>query len=235
MADCLLRASGNGYGSWRSGLAGHLRSAAGVPPDGQTARLIRVFGAGGESVLSHQEGPDRGTGRGNANPGSDAPHARRDERNHTDDRRESVHRMAGPTSVRRQEPEDGDAGLLHGRPVCPSHGSRVPIASEQPASFHGVEPSPICRTARIYRLRKQRRSFSSPSRRMTILSGPMDKTVMKDTFAKANVPAEIEVYTGAQAWLVPSGLRCVQPGPGRERPGAACSRSTEKPSPRVRG
>ena len=32
---------------------------------------------------------------------------------------------------------------------------------------------------------------------------PTDKDVMKETFAKANLPAEIEVYTGAHGWCPP--------------------------------
>jgi carboxymethylenebutenolidase len=32
---------------------------------------------------------------------------------------------------------------------------------------------------------------------------PDEKNVLKDTFAKANVPAEIEVYTGAHGWCPP--------------------------------
>ena len=36
------------------------------------------------------------------------------------------------------------------------------------------------------------------------MRAPTDKTVMKDTFAKANLPAEIEVYTGAaHGWCPP--------------------------------
>ena len=59
----LLRAPGERHRSGRAGVAGHLRAAAGVPPDGQTARRIGLFGARGESVLSRQEGPDRGSRR----------------------------------------------------------------------------------------------------------------------------------------------------------------------------
>ena len=32
---------------------------------------------------------------------------------------------------------------------------------------------------------------------------PNDKTTLKDTFAKANRPAEIEVYSGAHGWCPP--------------------------------
>ena len=71
----LLRASGERHGARRSGVAGHLRAAAGVPPDGQTAGRIGLFGAGGESVLPHQESADRGAGRRNADPEADAARA----------------------------------------------------------------------------------------------------------------------------------------------------------------
>ena len=47
----LLRASRERHGPGRSDVAGHLRAAAGVPADGQAARRIGLFGAGGESVL----------------------------------------------------------------------------------------------------------------------------------------------------------------------------------------
>ena len=32
---------------------------------------------------------------------------------------------------------------------------------------------------------------------------PNEKNVLKDTFAKANLPAEIEVYKGAHGWCPP--------------------------------
>ena len=50
----LLRASGERHGRRRARVAGHLRAAAGVPPDGQAARRIGLFGARRESVLSRR-------------------------------------------------------------------------------------------------------------------------------------------------------------------------------------
>ena len=41
-------------------------------------------------------------------------------------------------------------------------------------------------------------------------SSPKDKDVMKDTFAKAGLPAEIEVYEGCRAWLVSAGFARLQ-------------------------
>jgi carboxymethylenebutenolidase len=35
------------------------------------------------------------------------------------------------------------------------------------------------------------------------MRAPDDKNVLKETFAKVNLPAEIEVYTGAHGWCPP--------------------------------
>ena len=55
----LFRASGERDGCRRPHLAGHLRTAAGVPADGQAARRIGLLGAGRESVLPDEESADR--------------------------------------------------------------------------------------------------------------------------------------------------------------------------------
>ena len=59
-ADCYFVHPASGTAPGVLVLAGHLRAAAGVPPDGQAARRIGLFGARRESVLSRQESPDRG-------------------------------------------------------------------------------------------------------------------------------------------------------------------------------
>jgi carboxymethylenebutenolidase len=40
-----------------------------------------------------------------------------------------------------------------------------------------------------------------------IMRSPQDKTVLKDPFAQANLPAEIEVYAGAAHGWCPPDLR----------------------------
>jgi carboxymethylenebutenolidase len=40
---------------------------------------------------------------------------------------------------------------------------------------------------------------------------PNDKNVLKETFAKANLPAEIEVYSGAHGWCPPDSRVCNEP------------------------
>ena len=59
-ADCYFVHPATRHGCRRARVAGHLRAAAGVPPDGQAARRIGLFGAGRESVLPREEGADRG-------------------------------------------------------------------------------------------------------------------------------------------------------------------------------
>jgi len=66
---------------------------------------------------------DRGRRRRDPYPGRDAARAR-PERDDAHDGCEGVHRVAGPASAGRQEPEDRHAGLLHGRPDRVSYGGR---------------------------------------------------------------------------------------------------------------
>ena len=68
----VLRARGDRHGTRRADLAGHLRAAPGVPPDGQAPRRVGLFRAGRESVLSPAESADRIEGRGDADSGADA-------------------------------------------------------------------------------------------------------------------------------------------------------------------
>ena len=60
------------------------------------------------------------------------------------------------------------------------------------------------------------------------MRAPNDKNVLKETFAKANLPAEIEVYTGAAHGWCPSGFAGLQRAAGREGMEPACWCCTEK-------
>ena len=59
------------------------------------------------------------------------------------------------------------------------------------------------------------------------MRSPNDKNVLKETFAKAKLPAEIEVYTRRGARLVPSD-RGFTTSHRLKRRGAACWSYTEK-------
>ena len=95
---------------------------------GKRLAEIGLLGARGEPVLSHPESPDRGEGCGDSD--SRAAAAGQDvERDHAHDRREGVHRVARSAGVGREEPQDGNSGVLHGRARWRSARRRLPIAS----------------------------------------------------------------------------------------------------------
>ena len=171
-ADCYFVHPASGTVARRADLAGHLRPAAGVPADGQAAGRIGLCRAGGQSVLPRQEGADGGSGRRDADRSGEAARAGA-ERNDADDRREGVHRLAGPAVIGCEEQEGRHAGLLHGRSDGVSdcrrdarpdwRGRLVPWGwpghhgAEQPAHAGGGD---------------QAHSSSSPSRRTTTSGRP---------------------------------------------------------------
>ena len=73
------------------------------------------------------------------------------------------------------------------------------------ASFHGGGlVTTISRTARICRRRRRKAQFLIAIADNDDMRSPNDKDVLKETFAKANLPAEIEVYAGAaHGWCPP--------------------------------
>ena len=118
---------------------------------------------------------------------------------------EGVHRMAGLAIVGCQESEGGHAGLLHGWPdgvscrggCARSRGSsRLPVAA--------TDWRQTCPTARTYGAAKSKAHFLIAIAANDDMQAPNEKNVLKETFAKANLPAEIEVYTGAaHGWCPP--------------------------------
>ncbi len=115
--------------------------------------------------------------------------------------------LAGPAGNQvAKDREDRHSGILHGRPDRVSH--RV-----------AAVPDPR-RSSRLVPWRRvgDRRAPNSPhlqaakSKAQFLIAiaenddarSPNDKTTMKETFAKANLPAEIEVYAGAaHGWCPP--------------------------------
>ena len=72
------------------------------------------------------------------------------------------------------------------------------------ASFHGAQLVADGPNSPHLQAAKTKAQFLIAIATNDDMQRPMDKTVMKDTFAKANVQAEIEVYTGAQhGWCPP--------------------------------
>ncbi len=101
--------------------------------------------------------------------------------------------------------KDGTQGYCLGRPMTFHTASAVPDRVGAVASFHGGglvgkegDPnSPHLLAA------KSNASFLIAIAETDDKQRPMDKDVLKDTFAKANRPAEIEVYPAAHGWCPP--------------------------------
>ena len=98
----------------------------------------------------------------------------------------------------------GTQGYCMGGPIAFRTAAAVPDRVGAVASFHGGglvtnEPdSPHLQAA------KSNAQFLVAIAESDDKKSPNDKTAMKDTFAKANLPAEIEVYSGtAHGWCPP--------------------------------
>jgi carboxymethylenebutenolidase len=98
----------------------------------------------------------------------------------------------------------GTQGYCMGGPIALRTAAAVPERVGAVASFHGgglvtdTPNSPHLQAA------KSKAQFLIAIAANDDTRSPNDKTVLKETFAKANLPAEIEVYTGAaHGWCPP--------------------------------
>ena len=202
-ADCYFVHPASGTAAGSSHMAGYFRAAAGFPPDGQTARRIGVFGAGGESVLPHQESPDRGCRRRNSNPGCDAARASLNETTHMTDAKAFIGWLDGQPSVAKNR-KMGTQGYCMGGPMAFRTAAAVPDRVGAVASFHGGGLVTDAPNSPHLQAAKSKAQFLIAIAENDDARSPNDKTVLKETFAKANLPAEIEVYAGAaHGWCPP--------------------------------
>ena len=99
----------------------------------------------------------------------------------------------------------GTQGYCMGGPMAFRTSAAMPDRVGAVASFHGgglvdAEPEQPASSGG----EDARRSSSSRSPQNDDMRAPNEKNVLKDTFAKANLPAEIEVYAGAaHGWCPP--------------------------------
>lgn len=97
----------------------------------------------------------------------------------------------------------GTQGYYMGGPIAFRTAAAVPGRVGAVASFHGgglvtdKPNSPHLQAA------KTKASFLIAIASNDDMRSPNDKTVLKETFAQANLPAEIEVYAGAHGWCPP--------------------------------
>src|SRR6201997_1024875 len=97
----------------------------------------------------------------------------------------------------------GTQGYCMGGPIAFRTAAAVPDRVGAVASFHGgglvadTPNSPHLQAA------KTKAQFLIAIASNDDMRSPKDKDVLKDTFAKAGLPAEIEVYKGAHGWCPP--------------------------------
>jgi carboxymethylenebutenolidase len=97
----------------------------------------------------------------------------------------------------------GTQGYCMGGPIAFRTAAAVPDRVGAVASFHGgglVTPQPNSPHLQAAATKAQ---FLVAIAENDDKRAPTDKDVMKETFAKAGVPAEIEVYQGAHGWCPP--------------------------------
>ena len=155
----LLRAPGDRHGAGRADLAGHLRPAAGVPPDGQAARRVRLLRAGGQPVLSRQEGAD-GRARARRRRSQQVlPLAQAlSETTHMTDAKAFIAWLDQQPPVAKNR-KIGTQGYCMGGPMAFRTAAAVPDRVGAVASFHGGGlVTTERRTARICWRRRRRRS-----------------------------------------------------------------------------
>jgi carboxymethylenebutenolidase len=111
--------------------------------------------------------------------------------------------LDGQSSVAKNR-KIGTQGYCMGGPIAFRTAAAVPDRVGAVASFHGgglVNDTPSSPHLQAARTKAQ---FQIAIAANDDERSPNDKTVLKETFAKANLPAEIEVYTGAaHGWCPP--------------------------------
>ena len=98
----------------------------------------------------------------------------------------------------------GTQGYCMGGPIAFRTAAAVPDRVGAVASFHGGGLVTDAANSPLLQAAKTKAQFLIAIATNDDTRSPNEKTVLKDTFAKANLPAEIEVYTGAaHGWCPP--------------------------------
>jgi carboxymethylenebutenolidase len=97
----------------------------------------------------------------------------------------------------------GTQGYCMGGPIAFRTAAAVPDRVGAVASFHGGGLVTNTASSPHLQASKTKAQFLIAIAANDDSRSPTEKDVLKDTFAKANLPAEIEVYTGAHGWCPP--------------------------------
>ena len=111
--------------------------------------------------------------------------------------------MVGPAILGREKPEAGHAGLLHGRPDRVSHGGGNARRVGAVASFHGGGLATDMPNSPLLQAAKTKAQFLIEIAENDDKQNPNEKNVLRETFDKAKLQAEIEVYPAAHGWCPP--------------------------------
>jgi carboxymethylenebutenolidase len=97
----------------------------------------------------------------------------------------------------------GTQGYCMGGPIAFRTAAAVPDRVGAVASFHGGGLVTTNANSPHLQVAKTKAQLLVAIAANDDQRSPNDKNVMKETFEKANLPAEIEVYTGAHGWCPP--------------------------------
>ena len=97
----------------------------------------------------------------------------------------------------------GTQGYCMGGPIAFRTAAAVPDRIGAVASFHGGGLVTAAPNSPHLQAAQSRAHFLIAIAENDDARAPTDKNVLKETFAKVNLPAEIEVYAGAHGWCPP--------------------------------
>jgi carboxymethylenebutenolidase len=121
---------------------------------------------------------------------------------HTTDARAFIAWMDQQTPVARNR-KIGTQGYCMGGPISFRTAAAVPDRVGAVASFHGGGLVTALPDSPHLQASKTKAQFLIAIAANDDQRAPNEKNVLKETFATANLPAEIEVYTGAHGWCPP--------------------------------
>jgi carboxymethylenebutenolidase len=125
------------------------------------------------------------------------------ETTHMTDAKAFIAWLDGQPSVARNR-KMGTLGYCMGGPIAFRTAAAVPDRVGAVASFHGGGLVTTMPNSPHLQAAKSKAQFLIAIAANDDARAPTDKTVLKETFAQANLPAEIEVYTGAaHGWCPP--------------------------------
>jgi carboxymethylenebutenolidase len=125
------------------------------------------------------------------------------ETTHMTDAKAFIAWLDGQSSVAKNR-KVGTQGYCMGGPIAFRTAAAVPDRVGAVASFHGGGLVSDAPNSPHLQAAKSKAQFLVAIAASDDAKSPNDKTVLKETFAKADLPAEIEVYTGsAHGWCPP--------------------------------